>query len=118
MDCADAETTEVSEEVAETLPVVADAMACNALCSELKFDCCVPRSVCWLSRVLTSLCSCCMGREAMETARCRTCWKELEKVLWPLNVIGSVTEPVVLVPISNCLCKIGAEPLRVRPHLS
>jgi hypothetical protein len=26
-----------------------------------------------------------MGREAICTARVRTCWKELEKVLLPLN---------------------------------
>jgi hypothetical protein len=52
-----------------------------------------------------------MGREAMETARCKTCWKELEKVLWPVNVIGVERELEVLlvVPITNYLCKIGAE---------
>jgi hypothetical protein len=52
-----------------------------------------------------------MGREAMDTARCNTCWKELEKVLWPLNVTGVEREldaPLV-VPITNYLCKIGAE---------
>jgi hypothetical protein len=51
------------------------------------------------------------GEEAIDTARCNTCWKELEKVLWPLNVTGVDRELDVLlvVPITNYLCKIGAE---------
>jgi hypothetical protein len=28
----------------------------------------------------------------MDTARCKTCWKELEKVLWPVNVTGVARE--------------------------
>jgi len=59
----------------------------------------------------------------METARCKTCWKELEKVLWPENVTGLVTElaelaVLLVLPISDYLCNIGAEPLRVRPLVS
>jgi len=43
-----------------------------------------------------------MGREAMDTARCKTCWKELENVLWPLNVIGLLTELAALLePITK-----------------
>ena len=120
VDCAAAVTTEESEELAETSPVMAEATAFRALCSELKFDCWVLRSDCWLCKVLTSLSNCSMGSSAMDTARCKTCWKELEKVLWPLNVTGFVTELAVLLVllISNCLCKIGAEPLRVRPNIN
>ena len=33
-----------------------------------------------------------MGNEAMSTARWRTCWKELEKLLEPLKVTGLVIE--------------------------
>ena len=120
MDCADAVTTEESEELAETVPAIAVEMACTALCSELKLAPKVLRSVCWLSRVLTSFCNCCMGREAIDTARCKTCWNELEKVLWPLNVTGVERELVALlvVPITNYLCKNGAEPWRVRPDIN
>jgi hypothetical protein len=85
-------------------------MDCTALCSELKFDCKVLRSVCLLCSVLISVSTSCIGRDAMETARCNTCWKELEKVLWPLNVIAELLEL-----ISHYLCKMGAEPRRVRP---
>jgi hypothetical protein len=60
-----------------------------------------------------------MGREAIDTARCKTCWKELEKVLWPVKVIGFVRElelvALLVVPINDYLCNIGAEPLGVRP---
>jgi len=58
-----------------------------------------------------------MGREATDTARCRTCSKELEKVLWPANVTGVERELLALlvVPINDYLCNIGAEPLRIRP---
>ena len=115
MDSAVAMTTEESEELADTLPVAAEEMACSALCSESKVDPKLASADCLDWSVLTSLSNSCMGREAMDTARCRTCWKELEKVLWPLNVMGFVTEleelaVLLVVPISNYLCKIGAEP--------
>jgi hypothetical protein len=54
----------------------------------------------------------------MDTARCKTCWKELEKVLWPLNVIGFVAElePVVLlvVPIETAFARLGPNPCEFR----
>jgi len=94
--CAEAETTAGAEELAETLPLAAVAMPCMALCSESKDDPRLARADCCDWSVVTSFCSCCMGSEAMETARCKTCWKELEKVLWPLNVIGFERELAVL----------------------
>jgi len=38
VDCAEAVTTDVSEELAETLPLVAVAIPCSAVCSESKDD--------------------------------------------------------------------------------
>jgi hypothetical protein len=61
----------------------------------------------------------------MDTARCRTCWKELEKVLEPLNVMGAVAELAAELPaelideaIAKTLCKGRAESLRVRPLIN
>ena len=104
MDCAAASTTEPSDELADTSPVIAEATDCSAVCSELKVDCRLFRSDCWLCNELTSFCSSCIGREAMDTARCKTCWKELEKVLWPENVIALDAELLaeLVVPISDC----------------
>ena len=73
VDCAEAVTTDVSEELAETLPLAAVAMPCSAVCSESKVDPRLARADCCPWSVVTSPCSCCMGSEAMETARCRTC---------------------------------------------
>ena len=73
VDSAEAVTTEVSEELAETLPVAAVAMPCIALCSESKAEPKLASDDCCDWSVVTSVCSCCMGSEAMETARCKTC---------------------------------------------
>ena len=86
-DCAAAETTLESEELADTLPVIAEATSWREFCRELKVACILLRSDCWPCNVVTSPCTSCIGRDAMETARCRTCWNELEKVLEPLNVM-------------------------------
>ena len=73
VDCAEAVTTEVSDELAETLPLAAVAMPCMALCSESKDDPKLARADCCDCNVVTSFCSCCIGSEATETARCKTC---------------------------------------------
>src|ERR1700739_4592309 len=93
------------EELAVTPPVIAVAIDCTEFCNWLKFDCRVLRSVCWFCNLPISFSTSCMGSDAIETARCNTCWKELAKVLWPVNVSDEL-----LVPINDCLCKNGAEP--------
>lgn len=116
VESVEAVTTDVSEELAETLPPAAVAMPCTALCSESKVAPKLDRADCCDCSVVTSVCSSCMGSEAMETARCKTCWKELEKVLWPVNVTGLLSELAELL-ITNHLCNIRAEPCGPGPKV-
>jgi hypothetical protein len=48
-----------------------------------------------------------MGSEAIDTARWRTCWKELEKVLDPLKVIVLAAELTLEAIIETLLQKRG-----------
>jgi hypothetical protein len=109
--------------------VAAEAMSCREFCRELKVACRLLKSDSWPCRSFTLFCNCTIGSEAIDTARCRTCWKELEKVLEPLNVMGAAAEvsaelaaelPTELVDeaIAKTLCKTRAEPPRVRPLLA
>jgi hypothetical protein len=82
-----AETTDPSETLAAILPWESVDRFWISLWRVLKLFCRVVNSDCCPWKVLTEFCIACSGREAIDTARCRTCWKELEKVLDPLNVI-------------------------------